>query len=98
YLCLADHLAARGKTLDFNLWREHCRLTEYVLEKHYNEAAISAPPKIFDGNDIIDRFGLEPGPRIGELLEELHEAQAAGEVTTREQAVTYIRELLSEKK
>ncbi|MDD5339287.1 MAG: HD domain-containing protein, partial [Dehalococcoidales bacterium] len=42
YLCLADHLAARGKTLDFNLWREHCRLTEYVLEKHYNEAAISA--------------------------------------------------------
>ena len=98
YLCLADHLAARASALDRTLWREHCRLTDYVLEKHFNEVVISAPPKIFDGNDIIREFGLKPGPKIGELLEELHEAQAAGEVATREQAETYIRKLLSKKK
>ncbi len=98
YLCLADHLAARASALDLTLWREHCRLTEYVLEKHRNEANLSAPPKIFDGNDIIREFGLQPGPKVGELLEELHEAQAAGEVATREQAEAYIRKLLSAKK
>jgi poly(A) polymerase len=98
YLCLADHLAARAAGLVIPEWREHCRLTEYVLEKHLNEVTLSAPPKIFDGNDIIRMFQLKPGPKVGELLEELHEAQAAGEVTTREQAVTYIRKLLSEKK
>jgi poly(A) polymerase len=98
YLCLADHLAARGASLDAALWREHCRLTEYVLEKHLNEVVLTAPPKIFDGNDIMDVFRLQPGPEIGELLEELHEAQATGEVTTREQAEAYIRKLISGKK
>jgi poly(A) polymerase/tRNA nucleotidyltransferase (CCA-adding enzyme) len=98
YLCLADHLAARAAGLVIPEWREHCRLTEYVLEKHLNEVTLSAPPKICDGNDIIRMFQLKPGPKVGELLEELREAQAAGEVTTREQAVTYIRKLLSEKK
>lgn len=98
YLCLADHLAARAEELDPALWQEHCRMTEYVLEKRFTEAKLSTPPKIFDGNDIIRRFGLESGPKIGELLEELHEAQAAGEITTRKQAEAYIRNLLSEKK
>ncbi len=98
YLCLADHLAARAAALDLNQWQEHCRLTEYVLAKHFTEETLAAPPKIFDGNDIIRIFKLKPGPKIGELLEELREAQAAGEITTREQAVAYIRNLLSEKK
>lgn len=98
YLCLADHLAARAATLDINEWREHCRMTEYVLAKHFSEEKLTAPPKILDGNDIIKIFQLAPGPKIGELLEELHEAQAAGEIETREQAVKYIRNLLSLKK
>lgn len=98
YLCLADHLAARAAALDMNEWREHCRLTAYVLEKHLTASSITAPRKILDGNDIMQIFKLEPGPKIGELLEALREAQAAGEVTTREQAAIYIERLVSEKK
>ena len=41
-------------------------------------------------------FGLSPGPVVGELLEALRETQAAGEVTTRRQALAYIRNLLAE--
>ncbi|MHB8103970.1 MAG: CCA tRNA nucleotidyltransferase [Dehalococcoidales bacterium] len=98
YLCLADHLAARAATLDMDEWRDHCRMTEYVLAKHFAEENLSVPVKILDGHDIIKLFGLNAGPKVGELLEVLHEAQAAGEITTREQAVEYIRNLLSEKK
>jgi poly(A) polymerase len=98
YLCLADHLAARAAALDMVQWQEHCRLTEYVIEKYFAEDKITAPPKILDGHDIIRKFKLTPGPKIGELLEVLREAQAAGEVTTREQAEIYIKKLLSGKK
>ena len=98
YLCLADHLAARAATLITSEWQEHCRMTEYVLAKHFTESNITTPSKILDGNDIIKMFRLNPGPKVGELLEGLREAQAAGEVTTREQAADYIRKLLSEKK
>ena len=73
-------------------------MTEYVLAKHFSDKNVTAPPKIMDGHDIIKLFRLEPGPEIGRLLEELHEAQAAGEITNREQAVQYIRNILSAKK
>ena len=98
YLCLADHLAARAASLDINEWREHCRLTDYVLAKHFTGENLSAPPKILDGHDIMKIFGLNPGPKIGKLLEELREAQAAGEITTREQAMAYVKHRLSEMK
>ncbi|MBN1161162.1 MAG: CCA tRNA nucleotidyltransferase [Dehalococcoidales bacterium] len=98
YLCLADHLAARASALDLDEWREHCRMTEYVLDKHFVVKDTAAPPKILDGHDIMSIFNLEPGPKVGKLLEELREAQAAGEISTREEAMAYIKRLLSEMK
>lgn len=98
YLCLADHLAARASSLDIKDWREHCRLTEYVLAKHFAAENLSISPKILDGHEIMNIFSLNPGPEIGKLLEELREAQAAGEISTREQAVSYVKHLLSNMK
>jgi poly(A) polymerase len=98
YLCLADHLAARASALDIDEWREHCRTAEYVLDKHFTATDKVAPPKVLDGHDIMSIFNLEPGPKVGRLLEELKEAQAAGEITTREEATAYLKHLLSEMK
>jgi hypothetical protein len=38
-------------------------------------------------------LGLPPGPRIGSLLEEIREAQAAGEIHTAEDALTLARRI-----
>jgi poly(A) polymerase len=96
FLCLADHLATSGPSLDIKGWQEHARMTEYVLARHFEEKNLSAPIKLIDGHDVMKTFGLGPGPRVGELLEALREAQAAGEVTTREQALQYVGRLLAE--
>jgi len=37
---------------------------------------------------------LSPGPEVGEILETVREAQAAGEVTTRDEALSYVRDRL----
>ncbi|MBI2860275.1 MAG: CCA tRNA nucleotidyltransferase [Chloroflexi bacterium] len=95
YLNLADHLAARGPNLDWQGWLEHCRTAAYVLEQHFSQEAAAAPPKLVDGHELMNAFGLGPGPRLGELLEAVREAQAAGEVTTREAALEYVAALLS---
>jgi poly(A) polymerase len=97
FLCLADHLATRATSLDLLQWREHTRLTEYVLARHFEEANLSAPPKIIDGHDVMQSLRLPPGPVIGELLEALREAQAAGEITTRAQALEYLQLLFKER-
>jgi poly(A) polymerase len=95
FLSLADHLAARGPSLDERQWQEHTRMTGYVLDKHLEEETLSRPPKLIDGHDVMNTFRLGPGPRIGELLEALREAQAAGEVTDKREALHYITRLLA---
>jgi poly(A) polymerase len=96
FLCLADHLATRGPLLDPIDWREHARLTAYVLDRHFEEENLSMPPKIIDGHDVMQTLGSSPGPLIGELLEALREARAAGEITTRAQALEYLKRLFRE--
>ncbi len=67
----------------------------YVLAKHAEEEKLTEPPKLVNGHDLIGIFGLSPGPRFAEILEAVHEAQAAGEVTTREEALNYIEHTLN---
>ena len=97
YLNTADYLAARGPMLEADDWLEHCLLVRHILDWGrafpYEESGDSSKtlPKLVSGYDIIDRFALEPGRKIGTLLEEVREAQASGEVKTREQALELVR-------
>ena len=95
YLNLADHLAARGPRLDYTTWQEHVETIKYVLQKRLEETSVVVPPKLFDGHDLMVRFGLSPGPRIGELLELVREAQAAGEIETKEEALALVEKQLT---
>ncbi|MGB2826578.1 MAG: HD domain-containing protein, partial [Dehalococcoidales bacterium] len=95
FLSLADHLAARGENLDIAHWREHAEIIAHVLARHAEEEKLTAPPKLVDGHDLINLSDLSPGPRFAEILEAVREAQAAGEVSTREEALQYIQHTLN---
>ena len=94
FLCLADHLATRGPDLDPKQWYEHTELTKYILNAHREKVTLSAPPKLLDGNDLIMEFSMRPGPEIGKVLETLREAQATDEITTRQEAIDFVKQLL----
>ena len=97
FLSLADHLATRGPDLNLAGWREHTRLVHYVIDKYFEQEKLVNPPKLIDGYDIIKSFGIPAGPQVGTLLEAIREARASGEVTTREEALSYISERLKKK-
>ena len=94
FLSLADHLATRGPLLDMAEWRRHAQATAFALEEHLRSLREVPPPKLVDGCDIMELFHLPPGPIIGELLEGLREAQAAGEVGSREEALAWVEKQL----
>lgn len=96
FLNLADHLAARGPSLSIPEWEEHGRAAAYVLNKYFQEKSVVAPPKLVDGYLLMEHFNLEPGPRIGYLLEAIREAQASGQVKTRDEALEFAAKLLSQ--
>ncbi len=95
FLSLADHLATRGPHLNLAQWQEHAQMVEYVLAQRFQQESVVVPPKLIDGHDLINIFGMSPGPKIGQLLEAVREAQASGELTTREGALHYINYLLT---
>jgi len=97
FLSLADHLATRGPQLNMTHWQGHSQTVDYVLTQRFEQEALVVPPKLVDGHDLIDIFGMSPGPKIGEFLERVREAQASGELATREEALSYIREHLLSK-
>jgi poly(A) polymerase len=96
YLSLADHLATRGPGLIKTEWEYHTQLVAHVMKEHFHQEKVAGPVKLVDGNDLMNIFGMKPGARIGGLLEEIREAQAAGEITTREEALDYIRSSLTD--
>jgi poly(A) polymerase len=93
YFSLADHLATRGPELENENWDWHVGVVAQVITAHETAPEITQPLKLIDGNDLRNELGLKPGPRIGELLEELREAQAAGEITTRSEALDFVKKL-----
>jgi hypothetical protein len=49
------------------------------------------PPRLITGYDIQQEFNLQPGPVIGQLLDFVQEAQVEGELSTREEALDWVR-------
>ena len=95
YLSLADHLAARGPDLDPQDWSWHVHQTCEVLEGWERSKQRPAEVvRLLDGNDLMREFSLSPGPRLRTILEALKEAQAVGEITSRAEALSYVKNRL----
>ena len=93
-LSLADHLATRGPTLETAGWEQHVDVTEQMLSKWYRADVSVAPPRLIDGHVLMEKLELPPGPQIGRLLESIREAQATGEIISREDAIEYAKRSL----
>jgi putative nucleotidyltransferase with HDIG domain len=98
-LSLADYLAKfSAGSPPQDEWARHVAVCARLLREYYErpEETVS-PPILITGDDVMAEFGLEAGPEIGRLLEEVREAQAAGEVADRAAALAFVRQRLGRK-
>jgi putative nucleotidyltransferase with HDIG domain len=96
-LSMADHLATHGPDVDLHTWVERLGLIAQMFETYFGQhAEVVAPPPLVNGNDIMQELGLSPGKQIGVILEAIREAQASGEVMTREEALTLAKRIQDE--
>lgn len=91
-LALADMLAHAAATLKQSAWIAAVdRSVEMHQAFHLSHNVIVQPECLLTGDEIMAALQLLPGRALGQLLMGLSEAQAAGGLTTKEQALEWVR-------
>jgi poly(A) polymerase len=95
-LALADTMAVWGPRLTEEIWEPRLCVARTLWQAFFEapEQFVRVVP-LLRGEDLM-ALGVPEGPQIGRLLEVIREAQAAGEVTTREEALALARRLIDE--
>jgi poly(A) polymerase len=90
-LSVADRLATRGRKAEESIER-HLELVRELLPAalDWREAG-GAPAPLLRGDELAGALGIAPGPEVGRLLAVLREAQYAGEVSSRDEALELVR-------
>jgi hypothetical protein len=95
-LSLADLMATYGNTLPQERWTRQLDVVQTLMEAWWERAEKQVrPPPLLTGKDLIREFGLEQGPMIGEILESLREAQATGQIDSRQSAIRFVETLVN---
>lgn len=91
-LVLADTRGTSEDTLEPEYWSCSLEVCAELLEAWFERAPeLVAPPQLLNGNDLMRELKMSPGRALGELLELIREEQAAGQVSTREEALDFAR-------
>jgi poly(A) polymerase len=93
-LSVADRLATRGDRAQESI-DAHVRVARGLLADALRWRTEGPPPPLIRGDELAGELGIPLGPRVGELLKELAEAQYAGELSTRAQSLIYSRSLVA---
>ena len=96
-LALADTMATYGPGLPETTWIRLVDVIRRLLEAWWEEPEkVVSPPVLLTGDDLMQLLNIKPGPQVGKLLEMVREAQAAGELEGRDQAVDFARSKLDQ--
>jgi poly(A) polymerase len=87
-LSVCDRLATRGSRAEQAV-EAHLALARPMLEDALRWRRDGPPKPLLRGDELAHELDIAPGPRLGELLLQLSQAQYTGQVTTREQAIEF---------
>jgi poly(A) polymerase len=91
-LSCADRLAIRGKNAERAI-DAHLELARELMPAAL-EWRRDGPPRLpLRGDELAREAGIEPGPELGRVIEELREAAYAGDIEDRDDAVELARRL-----
>ena len=97
-LSLADQRATRGRLTTKQSREQHERVCLKLIKKYFKQKKQKKLPRLINGNDLIDKFKLEPSPLVGKILREIEELQAVGRIKNKKEALKEAQELIKQNK
>ena len=91
---LADHLAMRGPQELTDAWTQHLGTVRLLLTRYIREREVILPPHLVQAEELMRKFNITPGPLVGQLLDEIAEARADGQIHSKEDAFWFVEQRL----
>ena len=94
---LAEVLARQWPTPDAKEWGSLLDdVASPLLDGYFRRyQEVVAPPPLITGHDLMETLSMKPGREIGEVLAQIIEGQAAGELKTKKQAMRFAEKVIS---
>jgi hypothetical protein len=92
---LADHLAVYGPNPLTRFWISHYAAVAEIIRRYYEEPDQIMPPRLIDGKDLMERYGLTGGSGLGRLIALVQEAQLDGAIATRDEAFALVEQAMA---
>jgi poly(A) polymerase len=92
-LAMADSLAGQGPQKPADSDRRLAELADAAWSFYQERFAADQLPRLITGDDLC-ALGLSPGPEFRRLLAAVEEAQWEGQVSSREEALALVRQLV----
>lgn len=91
-LAMADRLSARGIDITNEIIEQNLSHLNKLMNKYFDSLEEIKPlPKLIDGNEIMQILNIKPSPQLGKIISKLKIAQEDGEITTKEEAILFIK-------
>lgn len=93
-LAMADRFSARGVEITDEIIEKNINSLQSLLDFYLSVRDTLKPlPKLLSGDEIMKMLNLKPSKELGSIIKSLQEAQLAGDVATREDAVAFVRKV-----
>ena len=88
----ADRLSARGPEITQEIVDENISSLNKLLSFYLEALETLKPlPKLLDGNEVMQILNISPSPLLGQVMKALQEAQIAGDVVSKDDAVAFVK-------
>jgi len=87
----ADVEAGRGPSLTDKMIEKHHNFVRKRLKEFFEGGNRVNPPRLLSGNEVMEILNIPSGTIVGKALAIIEQAVAEGIVTTREEAIEYLK-------
>ena len=90
----ADRLSALGPDITKEMIDQNISGLQHLLDSYLVKKNVLAPlPKLLDGQEIMELLKIPASRKLGQIIEQLKDAQVSSDVVTKEDAIEFVKRL-----
>ncbi len=90
---IADQRATRGPLATPESRKKHEDVSFSLLKMFFDKRKEKPFVRLIDGNDLIKKLKLTPGPSFSVILDSIEDAQVEGKIKTKKEALAFAKEV-----